>query len=184
MLAAAAVSALYNKKKINEKKRDGETMMEDNVKEDIHLIDVEKRTTTTVTMMRERRQKPTREEMLTRNGAWEILDALDAREKKKNKKKKDALMRFLEDFRAVHTLAREVLPECETKTATLERVENPAFLAKAEKKPSIVVQRFKIDTTTTTGMVDNDDDAIEEEVERAVRKAVGLSVLREDEDED
>jgi hypothetical protein len=184
MLAAAAVSALYNKKKINEKKRDGETMMEDNVKEDIHLIDVEKRTTTTVTMMRERRQKPTREEMLTRNGAWEILDALDAREKKKNKKKKDALMRFLEDFRAVHTLAREVLPECETKNATLERVENPAFLAKAEKKPSIVVQRFKIDTTTTTGMVDNDDDAIEEEVERAVRKAVGLSVLREDEDED
>ena len=45
MLAAAAESALYNKKnKINEKKRDGETMME----EDIHLIeDVEKRTTTT-----------------------------------------------------------------------------------------------------------------------------------------
>merc|ERR1711935_928278 len=123
--------------------------------------------------------------MLTRNGAWEILDALDAREKKKkNNKKKDALMRFLEDFRAVHTLAREVLPECETKTATLERVENPIFLAKAEKKPSVYVQRFKIDTTITTGMVDNDDDAIEEEVERAVRKAVGLSAKEEDEDED
>ena len=188
MLAAAAVSALCNnnkKNKINEKKRDGETMMmmmEDN----IHLIeDVEKRTTTRMTTMRERRQKPTREEILTRNGAWEILDALDAREKKKGKKKKDALMRFLEDFRAVHTLAREVLPECETKTATLERVENPIFLAKAEKKPSVVVQRFKIDTTITTGMVDNDDDAIEEEVERAVRKAVGLSAKEEeDEDED
>ena len=122
--------------------------------------------------------------MLTRNGAWEILDALDAREKKKGKKKKDALMRFLEDFRAVHTLAREVLPECETKTATLERVENPIFLAKAEKKPSVYVQRFKIDTTITTGMVDNDDDAIEEEVERAVRKAVGLSAKEEEEEED
>ena len=122
--------------------------------------------------------------MLTRNGAWEILDALDAREKKKGKKKKDALVRFLEDFRAVHTLAREVLPECETKTATLERVENPIFLAKAEKKPSVYVQRFKIDTTTTTGMVDNDDDAIEEEVERAVRKAVGLSAEEEEEEED
>ena len=188
MLAAAAVSALYNNTKKNEmheeKKRDGETMMmmmEDN----IHRIeDVEKRTTTTMTTMRERRQKPTREEMLTRNGAWEILDALDAREKKKGKKKKDPLMRFLEDFRAVHTLAREVLPECETKTATLERVENPIFLAKAEKKPSVYVQRFKIDTTITTGMVDNDDDAIEEEVERAVRKAVGLSANEEDEDED
>ena len=184
MLAAAAVSALYNNKKnkINEKKRDGETMM---MEDNIHLIeDVEKRTTTTMTTMRERRQKPTREEMLTRNGAWEILDALDAREKKKGKKKKDALMRFLEDFRAVHTLAREVLPECETKTATLERVENPIFLAKAEKKPSVYVQRFKIDTTITTGMVDNDDDAIEEEVERAVRKAVGLSAKEEEEEED
>ena len=184
MLAAAAVSALYNNKKnkINEKKRDGETMM---MEGNIHLIeDVEKRTTTTMTTMRERRQKPTREEMLTRNGAWEILDALDAREKKKGKKKKDALMRFLEDFRAVHTLAREVLPECETKTATLERVENPIFLAKAEKKPSVYVQRFKIDTTITTGMVDNDDDAIEEEVERAVRKAVGLSAKEEEEEED
>ncbi|CAL6430706.1 unnamed protein product [Bathycoccus prasinos] len=188
MLAAAAVSALYNNTKKNEmneeKKRDGETMMmmmEDNV----HRIeDVEKRTTTTMTRMRARRQKPTGEEMLTRNGAWEILDALDAREKKKGKKKKDALVRFLEDFRAVHTLAREVLPECETKTATLERVENPIFLAKAEKKPSVYVQRFKIDTTTTTGMVDNDDDAIEEEVERAVRKAVGLSAEEEEEEED
>ena len=189
MLAAAAVSALYNNTKKNEmheeKKRDGETMtmmMEDNV----HRIeDVEKRTTTTtMTRMRARRQKPTGEEMLTRNGAWEILDALDAREKKKGKKKKDALVRFLEDFRAVHTLAREVLPECETKTATLERVENPIFLAKAEKKPSVYVQRFKIDTTTTTGMVDNDDDAIEEEVERAVRKAVGLSAKEEEEEED
>ena len=181
MLAAAAASALYNNKKNkiqkeeDEKKRDSETTME----EDIQLIDdVEKRT------MRERRQKPTREEMLTRNGAWEILDALDAREKKKGKKKNDPLVRFLEDFRAVHTLAREVLPECETKTATLERVENPIFLAKAEKKPSVYVQRFKIDTTITTGMVDNDDDAIEEEVERAVRKAVGLSANEEDEDED
>ena len=181
MLAAAAASALYNNKKNkiqkeeDEKKRDSETTME----EDIQLVDdVEKRT------MRERRQKPTREEMLTRNGAWEILDALDAREKKKGKKKNDPLVRFLEDFRAVHTLAREVLPECETKTATLERVENPIFLAKAEKKPSVYVQRFKIDTTITTGMVDNDDDAIEEEVERAVRKAVGLSANEEDEDED
>ena len=187
MLAAAAVSALYTnkKKREDEKKRDGETMMMEENKEDTHLIDIiEKRRTIQTTMMRARRQKPTREEMLTRNGAWEILDALDAREKKKKgKKKKDALLRFLQDFRAVHTLAREVLPECETKNATLERVENPVFLAKAEKKPRVYVQRFKIDTTTTTGMVDNDDDAIEEEVERAVRKAVGLSA-REDEDED
>jgi len=144
MLAAAAVSALYNnnkKNKINEKKRDGETMM---MEDNFHRIeDVEKRTTTTTTTTRERREKPTREEMLTRNGAWEILDALDAREKKKGKKKKDALVRFLEDFRAVHTLAREVLPECETKTATLERVENPIFLAKAEKNQACMCNDLK-----------------------------------------
>ena len=45
------------------------------------------------------------------------------------------------------------------------------------------MQRFKIDTTITTGMVENDDDAIEEEVEKRREYKLGWRT-QEDEDED
>ena len=149
---------------------------------------------------------------LIRFGAWDVVDAGDAKAKrtplmtttttttrrkrkdgtttlttKETTKKKnnnvvdDALTRFVVDFREVHTFAPDVLPECERRTEVLERLETTR--AKAEKTPSVVVQRFKIDMTAKTGVVDNDDDAIEEDVEKAVKMAVGLST-REDENED
>merc|ERR1712072_750331 len=157
-----------------------------------------------VDRLREKAMLAKRTNPLIRMGAWDVVDAGDAKAKrttrrrrngqeedgmtrrketltKKKEKKDDALTRFLDDFREVHTLAPEVLPECERRTAVLERLETTR--AKAEKTPSVVVQRFKIDMTAKTGMVDNDDDAIEEDVEKAVKMAVGLST-REDENED
>ena len=150
--------------------------------------------------LREKAMLAKRTNPLIRFGAWDVVDAGDAKAKRtttrrkrkdgttketKEEKKKnndvDALTRFVDDFREVHTLAPEVLPECERRTAVLERLETTR--AKAEKTPSVVVQRFKIDMTAKTGVVDNDDDAIEEDVEKAVKMAVGLST-REDENED
>ena len=164
----------------------------------------EEEETTTTAGLREKAMLKKRTNPLIRFGAWDVVDAGDAKAKrtplmtttttttrrkrkdgtttlttKETTKKKnnnvvdDALTRFVDDFREVHTLAPEVLPECERRTEVLERLETTR--AKAEKTPSVVVQRFKIDMTAKTGVVDNDDDAIEEDVEKAVKMAVGLS---------
>merc|ERR1712225_116718 len=123
-----------------------------------------------VDRLREKAMLAKRTNPLIRMGAWDVVDAGDAKAKKRTvtrkrnfgreeddgttttketttkeekKKKKnvfDALTRFVDDFREVHTLAPEVLPECERRTAVLERLETTR--AKAEKTPSVVVQRF------------------------------------------
>jgi len=166
MLAAAAVTLSLS----NGKKKEGEQENEKTKKTAMIELEILKR------------RKPSYEAMVTRMGAWEILDGLDSKEKKKKKRtkkdgrreRKDALSRFLDDAKAVATLAPEVLPDTEERKRFVETL-GEGVIPTAEKKPNVYVQRFKIDTIGTTGMVDNDEDAIEEEVEKAVRTAVGLS---------
>ena len=177
MLAAAAVTLSLNNN--NKKKKKKEREEEENEMKEEETM--RRRRTMMIEKEILKRRKPSYETIVTRMGAWEILDSVDSKEKKKKKQKKhgrrerkDALSRFLDDAKAVATLAPEVLPDTEERKRIVETLAE-GVIPTAEKKPNVYVQRFKIDTIGTTGMVDNDEDAIEEEVEKAVRTAVGLS---------
>ena len=182
MLAAAAVTLSLSNKKKKKKEREENEMKEEET--------LRRRRTMMIEEEILKRRKPSYETIVTRMGAWEILDSLDSKEKKKKKQKKhgrrerkDALSRFLDDAKAVATLAPEVLPDTEERKRIVETLAE-GVIPTAEKKPNVYVQRFKIDTIGTTGMVDNDEDAIEEEVEKAVRTAVGLSNGGGDDDDE
>jgi len=123
------------------------------------------------------------EDILIRNGCFDIIDIIDDKNRKKNRKEKDndALSRFLDDARAVCTLAPVVLPDSEQAKEIVNFVRDLTDSAH-EKRTKIILQRFKIDMLQSKGIVDNDPDAVSEEVQKALMKEVACADLAEEDD--